>query len=174
MNDITFIVFGASGDLAKRKLLPALYAQFASGKMEKFLIVGAAIDALSRDQILDRARPFIKNLDDGMFKKFSEHCYYQELDIADADGFSRLNMFVGDLEKKRGLPGKRLIYFAIASTFYSSITINCAQSKLAVRKEIQDPIWHRLIYEKPFGYDGISAQEINGTIAKHFNEAQIY
>ncbi len=174
MNDVTFIVFGASGDLTKRKLLPALYAQFARGTGEKFLIVGAAIDDLSRDDMLNHAKPFIKDLDEEIFKKFSEHCYYQWLDFADADGFSRLNMYISDLEKKKGLPGKRLVYFAIASTFYCSVTTHCAQSKLAGKKDAQDPIWHRLIYEKPFGYDGLSAHEINACIAQHFNEIQIY
>jgi glucose-6-phosphate 1-dehydrogenase len=174
MNDVTFIVLGASGDLARRKLLPALYAQFVAGTMEKFLIIGAAIDVLSRDQILSETKLFIKDIDEGQFKKFSERFYYQELDFADADGFSRLNMFTGDLEKKKGLSGKRLIYFATASSFYCSVTTHCAASGLAVKKEPQDTVWHRLIYEKPFGYDGISAHEINACIAQHFNEAQVY
>jgi glucose-6-phosphate 1-dehydrogenase len=174
MNDVTFIVLGASGDLTKRKLLPALYAQFAAGNMQNFLIVGAAVDTVSRDHILDQAKPFIKNIDDDLFKKFGEHFYYQQLDFADAPGFSRLNMFIGDLEKKKGLSGKRLIYFAVASTFYCNVTTYSAQSGLALKKDAQDPIWHRLIYEKPFGYDGISAHEINACILQHFNEAQIY
>lgn len=174
MNDVTFIVLGASGDLAKRKLLPALYAQFAAGNMEKFLIVGAALDALSRDQLLNRIKPFIKHFDEEIFKKFSNHCYYQELNFSDVDGFSRLNMFTSDLEKKMGLSGKRLIYFATASTFYCSVTKYSAESGLAARKNPQDVAWHRLIYEKPFGYDGTSAQEINACIAQHFNESQIY
>lgn len=174
MNDVTFIVLGASGDLTRRKLLPVLYTQFAARTMEHFLIVGAAFDEVSRDQILMRAKPFIKHLDEEVFKKFAEHFYYQVLDFADADGFSRLNMFVGDLEKKMGLSGNRLIYCAIASHFYCGVTTNCAQSGLAQKKDPQDPVWNRLIYEKPFGSDGISAHEINVCIAKHFNEAQIY
>jgi glucose-6-phosphate 1-dehydrogenase len=174
MNDVTFIVLGASGDLTKRKLLPALYAQFAANAMKRFLIVGAAVDNISRDQILANAKPFIQHIDEEMYKKFGDHFYYQVLDFADTDGFSRLNMFVGDLEKKIGLPGNRLIYFATASTFYCSVTILCAQSGLAQKKDLQDPIWHRLIYEKPFGSDGFSAHEINQCIAQHFNEGQIY
>lgn len=174
MNDVTYIVFGASGDLTKRKLMPALYAQFAAGSMQKFLIIGASIDAISRDEVLKSARPFIKHLDEEVFKKFSDHFYYRELDFSDLQGFSRLNMFISDLEKKRGLSGKRLIYFAIASTFYSSVTISCAQSGLAIKKDVHDPIWHRLIYEKPFGYDGKSAKSINECIAQYFNETQIY
>jgi glucose-6-phosphate 1-dehydrogenase len=174
MNDVTFIVFGASGDLTKRKLLPALYAQFAAGAMQKFLVIGASIDEISADQILERARPFIKHLDEAIFKKFSDHFYYKELDFTDAQSFSHLNAFIADGEKKHGLSGKRLIYFAIASTFYANVTIHCAQSGIAERKEINDPNWHRLIYEKPFGYDGESAHAINACIAQHFNETQIY
>lgn len=174
MNDVTFIVFGASGDLTRRKLLPALYALFAAQKMEHFLIIGAAVDEISRDQLLARAKPFIKNIDEDLYKKFADHFYYQVLNFSDVDGFSRLNMYVGDLEKKRGLPGKRIIYFATASSFYCTVTEHCAQSGLAVKKDPQDMAWHRLIYEKPFGYDGASAHEINLCIARHFNEAQIY
>lgn len=178
MNDVTVIILGASGDLARRKLLPALYTLFTQlveqHTVEKFLIIGAAQDDISRDQILARAKPYIKDVDEALFKAFADHFYYQAFDFNEVDGFSRLNMFVGDLEKKRGLSGKRLIYFAIASTFYTSVTQRCAQSGLAEKKDVQDATWNRLIYEKPFGYDGVSAKEINESIALYFHETQIY
>lgn len=174
MNDVTFVILGASGDLTKKKLLPALYELFARKELEHFLIVGAAIDDVSRDELLTRSKPFMQDLDDALFKSFAECFFYQQLDFSDADGFLRLNMFIGDLEKKKNMPGKRLIYFATPADFYCSVTQVVAQAQLAEKKEPDDEVWHRLIYEKPFGYDGVSAHEINECIATYFNESQIY
>lgn len=174
MNDITFVVFGASGDLTKRKLLPALYTLFLKKKLTKFLFVGAAYDDITVAELLNRVRPFITDFDEVVWHDFIQYIQYQKLNFNELADFNALKKVVDRLEKKQGLSGNRLLYCATASDFFCKITSYIAQSGIAEKRGIKDTIWHRIVYEKPFGYDGTSAREINQCIEEHFNETQIY
>lgn len=174
MNDATIIIFGATGDLAKRKLIPALYQLVAKNKLTNFAIVGAALTEIDAHTLFESARPFIENFDESIGERLSSRFFYSSLNVAQATDYQRLKSMVESVEKKFGLSGNRLFYCALAAHLYCELTNQVAQSGLAVRKEAKDPVWHRLVYEKPFGHDLHSAHEINECIARYFRETQIY
>jgi len=176
MNDVTILLLGATGDLARRKLLPALYSLWREKKIEKWLIVGAAREVdMTVAHIAESARPFIqKGFDESDWRDFIATLVYQPVDFSVAEDFVHLARVIDTLEAERGLSGNRLIYVASASTFYCGITEKLSASGLVVRKNEDAQPWHRIVYEKPFGWDLASAHNINACIAKHFNEQQIY
>src|SRR5690349_12368354 len=108
MNDCTYIILGASGDLAKRKLIPALYQLFVQKKLTKFLIVGAALEDISLDEIFNQAKHFIKNVDEELFEQLKSQAFYQKLDFLSLHDFVALEKTIAALEKKYQLSGNRL------------------------------------------------------------------
>lgn len=174
MNNVTVVLFGASGDLSKRKIIPALYHMFARKKFEKCLLVGAALDDISALTCLERAKPFISNLDATIWQKFVSMAYYQQLHFTQLDDYHRMQNLVSDVEKKHGMSGNRILYLAASAQFFCEITQYIASSGLALRDEKNARRWHRIIYEKPFGFDLQSAHAINTCIHNSFSEDQIY
>ena len=132
MNDVTIVILGATGDLAKRKLLPALYKLIGREKLEKFLIVGAAIEETNAQQVVDQAKPFINGVDDAQLKKIVDSFFYQQLNFENESDFASLTTFVSSLEKEHGMSGNRLVYLAAAAEFFCPITKYIATSKLVV------------------------------------------
>lgn len=174
MSECTFIIFGATGDLARRKLIPALYQLIATKKIEKFLIVGAASTAATPEIILDRAREFISEPDPKLWQKLVNATHYQKLDFTKKEGFVALNKLVASLEKSKRMAGNRICYLAAAANFFCNITEHLASSGIVKRASTLKKKWQRIVYEKPFGYDLESAHAINECIAEHFDEKQIY
>ncbi len=166
-------MLGATGDLAKRKLFPAIYRLIADKKLDNFAIIGAAIDDLSAEAVLERSKEFIKELDTSIWQQLKERTFYQPLDFRRLDDFHALANLVRQQEKKYNL-GNRFFYLATAAHFYCDITEHLGASGLVKRLQPKDEYWHRIVYEKPFGHDLESAHEINACIAKLFNESQIY
>lgn len=174
MNDCTIIILGATGDLAKRKILPALYSLHKAKKLERYCIVGAALDESSAQAMAQAAREHSDGVDDASWGDFERFLYYKKANFLVPEDFSALVTFVLDLEKQHNFVGNRLIYCATQSDFFCAITTYCAQTGLIVKKSKEDSPWHRIVYEKPFGKDLDSAQEINSCIANFFHESQIY
>ncbi len=174
MNNVTIVILGASGDLSRRKLFPALYRLIAREHMQNFIIVGAANQGVTVDAILENTKPFITNIDPIIWQKMHERTFYQQLDFGKQQDFDALNSMVTRLEKLYNLSGNRMIYLAASASFYCTITASLAHAGLALRLADNDKKWHRLVYEKPFGSDLESAREINTCINNHFNENQIY
>lgn len=177
MNDCTFIILGATGDLAKRKLIPALYHLIKDKKIDKFLVVGAALEQVTADEFLERGRSFIQSLDEEIWQQLKHVTYYYQLDFHDATGFNKLTHFVESLEKEYKRSSNRLVYLAVPSVFFCEITRKLGTSGLVKKSNDQglvNDVWHRIVYEKPFGISLQSAQEINTCITEYFNEKQIY
>ena len=174
MYDCSIIILGATGDLAKRKLIPALYSLVGDKKFKKFIIVGAAMDDISGADMIENAKEFLPEPDNTIWPNLIDHSFYQKIDFASEDDFKKLHSFVSDLEKKHGISGNRLVYFAISPHFFCEVTKNCATSGLVKKLSKDDKTWNRIIYEKPFGWDLASAHEINKCIAKSFYEDQIF
>ncbi len=169
-----FIIFGATGDLAKRKLIPAIYRLIADKKIDTFVLVGVAIDEVTVDEILNRAKKFITNIDESIWRQLCACAYYYKINFVFKQDYAALATYIEECEQKHNLPGNRLLYLATAADFFCPITHNVAQSGIIKRHEPNDFIWHRVVYEKPFGHDLKSAHEINTCIAKWLNETQIY
>ncbi len=174
MNKVTIVILGASGDLARRKLIPALYRLIKRGSLKDFIIVGAAREQTSAQTLCERAKKFIKDPDETHYKTLCKRFFYQQLDFTQQDDFVALEQRVKQLEGEWQLPGNRMIYLAASAEFYCTITQHIATSKLAIKKSEKTKTWNRLVYEKPFGHDLHSAQEINDCIQKYFEEHQIY
>lgn len=175
MVGVSLIIFGAAGDLAKRKLIPALYALFKQKKLSSCVMVGCAITNTTAQEILNEAKSFVGEVDDALWHAFSSLFYYQagihftrEADIA---AFHR---YVCEIEQQHGLGNKRLIYCAFSSDYFCELTHLIGKTKLAQRSCKVPLGWHRIVYEKPFGKDLASAREINECIAHYFDEEQIY
>jgi len=146
MNDVTIIILGVTGDLAKRKLLPALYRLIVREKLEKFLIVGAALEESGAQQLLDQAKPFIHGIDDAVWQKMVEQFFYQQLNFGNESNFVALESFVASLEKEHAMSGNRLVYLAAAAEYFCSITQYLATSKLVVRRTEHETPWQRIVY----------------------------
>jgi glucose-6-phosphate 1-dehydrogenase len=181
------IIFGASGDLTKRKIVPALYHLASNKKLGNYRIVGASRERLSVDEWFEPVKEFIDGLDENLFQELKAHAHYQQLDFLNENDFKLLAQYVEAVERDYDLSGNRLLYLAAASDFYCPITQQSAASGLARKlasTELGVPTqrsvdgaksyWHRLVYEKPFGRNLTDAQEINRCIASHFYEEQIY
>lgn len=174
MKNVTIILFGATGDLSKRKIIPALYRFVTHNKLENFAIIGAAFDEVNSDQMINAAQPFIENGDEKLWDILRKNSFYKKINFTAESDYQNLNTFVQDCERKQGINGNRLFYVATASQFFCQITHNSAQAGLLQRKDIRDAVWHRIVYEKPFGHDLQSARDINECIKNNINETQVY
>lgn len=174
MKHITIIIFGATGDLSKRKLIPALYWLITHKKIDTITIIGAAFDDITSDYMIDLAKPFIKNADEAILATLYACSYYKKINFTVPKDFVELNAFVQECEKKHSGYSNRLFYCATAAHFFIPITLHSFNAHLLQRTIAQDTVWHRIIYEKPFGYDVHSAREINEAIAALIDESQVY
>lgn len=174
MSECVIVIFGASGDLAKRKLFPALYRLHAKGFLRNYALVGVAYDDTDVATLLEKSKVHIPNVDATLLQQLQDRTSYYKLDFTQPEGFVRLAQHVAGLEKKYGLSGNRLFYCATAAQFFCPITHQIAQSGLGTRKSSSETSWCRLVYEKPFGHDVASAHEINACIAQYFDETQVY
>jgi glucose-6-phosphate 1-dehydrogenase len=172
-----FFIFGATGDLARRKLFPAIYSLYREGKLsEKFAVIGLARRPRTQEQFHDDLLQSIQEFArykgvtvDAEWTKFAEHFSYMSLDINNPDAFKALNNEALKLEEKFNIAGNRLFYLALAPDLFGSVAHNLRDGGL-----METNGWHRLVIEKPFGFDLPSAKLLNEEIRKVFDENEIY
>ena len=174
----TMVIFGATGDLTKRKLFPALYNLAASGLLpEEFAIVGTGRTQISPDDfrnlLKDELHQFstASKVDDDLVRWLVERVYYTPGEFQDAQSFTRLEQAIEKAEAERRTGGSRLYYLAVPPAFFSTIIDQLGKAGM-VREE--DGHFRRVIIEKPFGHDLESAQELNRNIQQVLGEGQIY
>jgi glucose-6-phosphate 1-dehydrogenase len=177
---LALVLFGATGDLSGRKILPALFALFQGGFLpEKIAIVGAAIEKLSEDQFRDLARKAVqehgrlKPANDDEWKKFATLLSYQSVDFSNSASYAALGQRIAELENQRQLPGNRLFYLAIAPSFFASVIDQLSAQGLIHRFNPGRP-WYRVVIEKPFGRDLTTARALDLDIHRFLQEEQIY
>ncbi|MFX3632300.1 MAG: glucose-6-phosphate dehydrogenase [Candidatus Pristimantibacillus sp.] len=171
-----YYLFGATGDLAKRKLFPALFSLYKEGKLsEKFAVIGLARRSRTNEQfrsdVYDSIVEFCRyKADDAeLWKRFAEHFEYMPLDINNVDAFRELNKLSEQLDVKFDITGNRLFYLALAPELFGPVSFNLRNGGLLESKG-----WHRVVIEKPFGYDHASACELNDQLSQVFKEEEIY
>ncbi|MGP7818618.1 glucose-6-phosphate dehydrogenase [Niallia sp. 01092] len=179
LDAMTFVLFGATGDLAKRKIYPALYNLFLDGKMpESFSIIGVGRRAWFDDQFQANIEDSIKAFsrrpidDSSKTKKFLEVFRFISLDVMEEqayEGYQKLGELVKRREEQLNIPENRLFYLSVAPEFFDTIALGIKESGLASGKGRK-----RLIIEKPFGNDLKSAQELNKKLSRAFEEEEIY
>jgi len=168
---VTFIILGATGDLTKRKLIPAIYNLVKDKKIKKFAIVGAARNKTKMTKILSLAKPYIKNINNKVWNRLTKSAHYYHLDFYQEEDYNVLGNVLSDIEKKCELSGNRVFYLAAAPQHFDKITLNLQKSKIAKQNTKR---WVRVVYEKPFGWDLKSAKKINKCISRVFKEKQVY
>ncbi len=173
MNESIIVLFGATGDLAKRKIIPAIYKLLLTKKISKFALVGAALEDIAIETILERAKPYCSNIEDAVWNQLVASSSYVPVNFNQPSDFDALAKKLDDISRHQNLTN-RLIYFAIPASFYCAVTEHVARTGIAQKVAEKADHWNRLVYEKPFGYDLASARKINICIAHHFNENQIY
>lgn len=177
LDECIFVILGATGDLAKRKLFPAIYKLIASGKVCKFAIIGVSNQQTTMKEVVAQARPFIPEIDPGVWEKMTENLYYLCMDFHDQAAYPKLKNLIESVEKSQGIVN-RLFYLATMPQHFQEITQHLAQHKIAEKHKAgrltEHGTWSRVVYEKPFGYDLKSARQINRSIGKLFDEKQVF
>jgi glucose-6-phosphate 1-dehydrogenase len=176
MQRAIIFIFGATGDLAKRKLFPAIYSLYAEGKLSKhFAVVGLARRPKSPEQFRNDVKQSIQEfarhhiVDEAKWDEFVQHFYYISLDIHHMDGFKSLQESTVQLEKQYETSGNRLFYLALAPELFGPVSNHLKQGGMLETKG-----WHRLVIEKPFGYHLPSAEQLNAQLREVFEEKDIY
>jgi glucose-6-phosphate 1-dehydrogenase len=170
----TIVMFGASGDLARRKLLPALYDLAVHGCLApRFRLVGYSRTEMSDDEFRKRAAEFLpKTGGPEKLDEFLKHLSYFSGDYDDLGAFQRLSKRLDEVDKEGDLHGNRLFYLATPPDVYLKIIEQIGKADLAKPKT--EKSWTRVIIEKPFGHDKASACDLNTRVLKVFNETQVY
>lgn len=177
-NECLFIILGGTGDLTKRKLIPAIYKLAADSKLCKFSVVLVSNATTSVSEIFEQAKLFISDLDDAILKSIQDKTVYFKMDFNDNASYAKLNKALKTVENKNNLIGNRIFYFATMPQHFEVISRNFANHRIVPNKSNNDVTslgpWSRLVYEKPFGFDLTSAKNINKYITQIFDERQIY
>jgi glucose-6-phosphate 1-dehydrogenase len=172
----TIVVFGASGDLTWRKLVPALYNNFKKGRLSDCAnIVGFARRpfeaAVFRDHLREGVTTFSPDtFDASVWAAFAEKLHYFQGDLGTPADFPRLETFLATLENG---PADRLYYLATAPEYYIPVVGELSAAGMARQAEGPGP-WRRIVIEKPFGHDLASARELNRAVHAAFDERQVY
>jgi len=168
------VMFGASGDLAKRKLLPALFdLAIHSCLAPRFRVIGFARTEMSDDKFraaTEQALP--KKGDDAKRADFLQHLEYFTGDYDDPESFRRLAQHLDEVDQKSHLGGNRLYYLSTPPEVYPHVIEQLGRAGLAKSKSKDS--WTRIIIEKPFGHDATSACKLNAKVLQVFDEAQVY
>ena len=174
------VIFGASGDLTKRKLLPALYHLEQSGLLPNdFAVVGVARRPLEKTFAADMKEGIVSGgdveIDDAKLDPFVDRIQYHAMNFDDAAGYDALKTMLADVDTKFGTKGNRLFYLATAPEYFSDIIKYLGNHCMAKPADCGDgKNWVRIIIEKPFGHDLESARALNDEVNKVFNEDQVF
>jgi glucose-6-phosphate 1-dehydrogenase len=170
------VIFGASGDLTKRKLLPALFHLEQQNLLPKdFVVVGVARRDISATFASDMQDGIVKgggvDAGDSKLKPFIDRVKYFATEFDDDAGFDRLKDFLADIDKQYNTKGNRLFYLAVAPEFFADITQRLGKHGMTKAAEGS---WVHEIIEKPFGTDLESARKLNDEINAVLSEDQIF
>lgn len=171
------IIFGATGDLTKRKLIPAL-CNLAEGNLlpREFAIIGFSSNAFTSEAFRRQLTEDLKSMgaspiDPKTWEWFLERIYYVQGDFGDPAAYQRLKTQVEQVNQERGTQGNRFFYLAVAPRFFSEIVRQLGKAELTCEENGR---WCRVIIEKPFGRDLDSARQLNRDIKEVLDESQIY
>ncbi|MFN2466966.1 MAG: glucose-6-phosphate dehydrogenase [Gaiellaceae bacterium] len=167
------VIFGASGDLTRRKLFPAIYSLAARGLLpERFAVVGVARSEETDEEFRQRMREAVEQhsrdeLREDVWESLAEGMRYVTAEFDDPHGWARLVAVLDEVDEERGTRGNRVYYLAVPP-----VAIATLADELGARRRTDG--WTRLVVEKPFGSDRASAIDLNERIHGHFAEGEIF
>jgi glucose-6-phosphate 1-dehydrogenase len=170
--DHLFVIFGATGDLSRRKLLPALHHVLTTAVEGRGCVLGISRSDLDDVGFRDLVREALaaKGLDPEAMSAWCDQCvHYEPVGAAEAGDYARIRARIEAIESGCGLPGNRVFYLALPPRVFGPTIEALGAAGLA-----EGPGWTRLVIEKPFGHDLASAQALNGLVHQVFDESQIY
>ncbi|MDP2365297.1 MAG: glucose-6-phosphate dehydrogenase, partial [Ignavibacteria bacterium] len=170
-----YVIFGASGDLTKRKLVPAIYSLFVQNMLpENFVLLGVSRTEFSDDEFRSNMESSIKEFneidDDTKIDEFIKKIFYTSITFDKTDTYKNLKEKIVELRTKNKISGNTIFYLSTPPSLYGTIPQHLA----AVVLNKQDDGWKRLIIEKPFGYDLQSALKLKDELLKDWTEEQIF
>jgi glucose-6-phosphate 1-dehydrogenase len=174
-----FVLFGATGDLAHRKVIPAIYQLWRTNLLPaEFSLVAVARRPYSDETFAAEARDSVEKysrvlpVDEAAWAELAKRITYQQLDFGDDAGFDRLAERLDELDTQRGSAGNRLFYLATQPSQVTEIVQQLGRTGLD--HELRGGGWRRVVIEKPFGRDYESARHLNHELAKVLRESQVY
>lgn len=175
------VIFGATGDLTGRKLLPALYNLARDGQLPAhFACVGFArrdkTHEQFRQEMFDDVSKYsrVKPIDPVLWKNFSEQLFYHRSEFDHDEGYESLDRFLHELDSKFDTNGNRVFYLSTQPSFFPLIVEKLHQHKLIYPVDEPHGRWSRVIIEKPFGHDLKSAMDLQKELSKCLDESQVY
>ncbi len=173
-----YVVFGASGDLSRRKLLPAVFALFRAQKVrDRFFIVGFARTPMTDNEFRVKVRESIQHaygeIPQSEIEDFSMRCFYVTGAYDKDDGYITLHEKTAELNKKFATDGNLVFHIATPPALYAVIISFLGKNGLIIKHRNENP-FHRVIVEKPFGHDLESAVKLNTELLEYLADEQIY
>lgn len=172
-----FVILGGTGDLTKKKLIPAIYKLFSDKKVSNnFAVVAVGRSELShqeyRDQMIEDAIKYGEGeFNEKKWKEFADSLYYSFFDmIKDEKGYSKLNLFLKSLDDLKKTKGNRIYYLAVGPDMFIPVLENLNKNRMLENKNS----WHRVIIEKPFGYSLDTARELQKSLLDLISEDKIF
>ena len=173
------VLFGASGDLAKRKVIPALFDLAAHDSLgERYSIVGFARTPMTDDSFRNTAGEAAQTLSEGgpvdsaKWNAFANNLFYSAGDYSDQEAYAKLSKRLTELDASNSLCGNRIFYLSTPPEVYAGIIEQLGRAGLS--RPCNPKAWVRIIVEKPFGRDLASAKELNQIVHNVFEENQVY
>lgn len=174
------VIFGASGDLTKRKLIPALYSLAAEQRLPTGLsVVGYARSEMSEEEFRNRMREAVKEFsrtglkDESLWERFAQRLHYVRGGYDEAEGYRRLKEALRGIEADPSFPPNRIFYVATPPELYAPVIQEIGAAGMA-RQEPPEKGWTRVVIEKPFGSDLGTARELSYRVQEVFDERQVY
>jgi glucose-6-phosphate 1-dehydrogenase len=174
------VIFGASGDLTKRKLIPALYSLSMERRLpEGMVVVGTARTEMTHEEFRRKTRDAVAEFargglsDPKAWDRFAANLYYLPANHREPDSYLRLKDSLAHLESKRATGGRRILYLATPPDQYGPVIQQIAAAGLSGR-HAHGGGWTRVVIEKPFGADLETARELNRQVHEAFDENQVY
>lgn len=174
---LSLVIFGATGDLAHRKLVPALFSLASSNLLpDKFAIVGFGRSQREEEEFRDSLRESVAGtgakFSGKAWDEFAAHITYVQGSYDDAESFAHLGEVLDRIDQEQGTENHRLFYLATPPNVYATITGHLGEANL--NKPQKEDGWARLIVEKPFGRDLETAKQLNRCVHEVFDESQVY
>ncbi|MDX1565668.1 MAG: glucose-6-phosphate dehydrogenase [Phycisphaeraceae bacterium] len=177
------VIFGASGDLTKRKLIPALYELHREGHLpEPFAVLGISRSEISDQAFRERMREWCaqETFDEKSFESFAQKLFYRSADATDPGGFEKIKEHIESFDREHNTCHNLLMYLSLAPQLYDKVIENIGNSGLVTEGRRWCSLdrdrapWQRIIVEKPFGHDLASAQHLNRVLGRAFNDESIF